>query len=86
MDPRDFPAFPAYGLPTGEDHANGEPEPTRNFPGMTLRDYFAAQALPSILQAALEGRTSPNKGENNLQSSAKAAYLVADAMLEARKA
>lgn len=45
-------------------------------PGMTLRDYFAAQAIAGILGA---------KTEINATILAKNAYFIADAMLEARK-
>lgn len=43
-------------------------------PGMTLRDYFAAQALIGLLS-----HRGPRKG------TALSAYKAADAMLEARK-
>ena len=44
------------------------------FQGMTLRDYFAAKAMQSLT----ENSTNPKE-------IAQAAYIVADAMLEARK-
>lgn len=44
--------------------------------GMTLRDYFAAKALASVSLAL-------DRGEQKLI--ANAAYMMADAMLEARK-
>ena len=48
--------------------------------GMTLRDYFAAKAMATILD--FEGvRTRP---EINSDDVTKAAYEIADAMLEAR--
>lgn len=43
--------------------------------GMTLRDYFAATALPAIL----------TNGDCPIQEVAKWAYELADAMLEARE-
>lgn len=43
--------------------------------GMTLRDYFAAKAM--------QGFCSGNS--TNTQDIAKAAYIVADAMLKARE-
>lgn len=50
--------------------------------GMTLRDYFAAQALPMLIAAYLDeakqGRTPDNP--------TVVAYVMADAMLKARKA
>jgi len=47
------------------------------FPGMSLRDYFAAAALTGIL-------ADPN-GSGHLQEVSGFAYLVADAMLAARE-
>jgi len=47
--------------------------------GMTLRDYFAAKAMPSILE-----QMDVCNG-NELKNSAWIAYQMADAMLEARK-
>ena len=48
-------------------------------PGMTLRDYFAAAALPCV---NVEGCGSPS---DNLMAIANAAYKVADAMLAERR-
>ena len=45
------------------------------FAGMTLRDYFAAKAMQSLL---------PNYGWND-ETLAKMSYEVADAMLKARE-
>lgn len=76
--------------------------------GMTLRDYFAAAALPSILSYSNEVRMKADAefSENNqihrawdkhddtmdeetlayrAMTCATAAYLIADAMLQARK-
>jgi hypothetical protein len=46
--------------------------------GMTLRDYFAGQALPLV---KVEGPASPDQ---NLKAIANAAYKIADAMLAER--
>ena len=62
------PAFPAMHF-----------DLTDNEHGMTLRDYFAAQALTGI--CANSGNTALKSAEQFAQ----AAYNVADAMLEARK-
>ena len=43
--------------------------------GMTLRDYFAAKAMQGLCAG----------NSTNAQQIAEAAYIVADAMLEARK-
>ena len=47
------------------------------YDGMTLRDYFAAKAMQAIL-------SDPDYDKED-SALAKAAYYVADAMLEARK-
>jgi len=43
--------------------------------GMTLRDYFAAQAMQGMLN-----------GTTNYENIAKFAYLMADSMMRAREA
>ncbi|CAB4159334.1 hypothetical protein UFOVP707_80 [uncultured Caudovirales phage] len=53
--------------------------PTPADPGMTLRDYFAAQALQCILV-----HSAWSRGCIQVDESALAAYKVADAMLKAR--
>jgi hypothetical protein len=61
-----FPVFPE----TANGHGSA-------FRGMTLRDYFAAKAMQSII--AINGRNiSP-------QATAGQAYEAADAMLKARE-
>ena len=60
--------------------------------GMTLRDYFAAKAIPSSIKA-LHDPASPVNWEaddevsphSDLVLAANYAYLMADAMLAARK-
>ena len=47
--------------------------------GMTLRDYFAAKAMPPMLHA------NAGRWAGNYAAYAKMAYEFADAMLEARK-
>ena len=53
---------------------DGSPIYTQQSGGMTLRDYFAAKAMQGILFECLETKDT-----------AKFAYEMADAMLEARK-
>lgn len=74
MSPNDGgPAFPApysnhhddFGDPLGDG-------------GMSLRDWFAGQALP-VMAAPLNGNTPPN------EAIAGWAYGLADAMIAARK-
>jgi hypothetical protein len=56
------------------------------YAGMTLRDYFAAQALTGaqIWDAVLNGKNAQFSG--GVEKLAEAAYAVADAMLKAREA
>jgi len=64
------PAFPCEE----QIRCNGEVCGTRKFPGMTLRDYFAAKAINEV------------GWYNNINQSAIMAYEIADAMLKAREA
>lgn len=82
----------------GSDSAEEQPAPTKPgaFPvvltdvsriqhfdvGMELRDYFAAKALQGILAHPDEGF---NESKSNADTNAKCCYMIADAMLEARK-
>ena len=47
--------------------------------GMTLRDYFAAKAMQALLS------DTDWRLDMDIEDTAKAAYMTADAMLEARK-
>ena len=61
---------PAF--PAFEFHKDyGQMMPTR---GMTVRDYFAAKAMKGLIA----------NGNTDAQQMAKAAYIMADAMLKAR--
>jgi hypothetical protein len=62
------PAFPSVG--------EGFGNPSYSAPGMTLRDWFAGQALQGLLAST--------KTSDGL-AIAKDAYILADAMLEARE-
>jgi hypothetical protein len=46
-------------------------------PGMTLRDWFAGQAMAGLVSYVVEGATFENVAED--------AYKAADAMLKARE-
>jgi hypothetical protein len=48
--------------------------------GMTLRDYFAAKAMQAILSTMAQGIRP-----NDVPLMASDCYMVADAMMEARK-
>jgi hypothetical protein len=63
------PAFPTIGAGVGDDT------------GMTLRDYFAAKAMQSLLTTA-NGVVGTNRYEHYV---AKTAFVIADAMMKARE-
>ena len=67
------PAYPAGFYPTSD--TGPKPHP---FSGMTLRDYFAAVALPKSIELV--------ERELNEQIAADLAYRFAAAMLAAREA
>ena len=52
-------------------------------PGMTLRDWFAGQALSQVLEVMR--REPAFDPERSLLLAAKGAYIIADALLDARK-
>lgn len=53
-------------------------------PGMLLRDYFAAAAIPDAMRAVAAGQVYVPLGEQHEDAVARVAYDVADAMLAAR--
>ena len=72
------PAFPNEGF-------NGWGEPQQ---GMTLRDYFAAKAMPQVMNEWRDDRENNDASatfESDAQLVANDCYSMADAMLEARK-
>jgi hypothetical protein len=66
------PAFPSFDYITQDGRENPK--------GMTLRDYFAAKAMQSILARA------DNRFTTTLDFVGGKAYQYADAMLKAREA
>lgn len=52
--------------------------------GMTLRDYFAAQALPQVVALTANGTFNAPSGNATQADIAKAAYAIADAMIAER--
>lgn len=73
------PAFSGTHLenvPIGGPGWSSETTVERKHLGMSLRDWFAGQALPGIVELFRI---------NSAQEAASMAYKVADAMLEARK-
>ena len=96
------PAFPAGAIrktrqrpnDPGSDFVVSDMTEPRNA-GMTLRDYFAAKAMQSLLATWDQSSEFPcnidaspaSDGDSDSPSSymARAAYIYANAMLEARK-
>lgn len=71
------PAFPGVAHYTGATHSEG----------MSLRDWFAGQALPSALSALVPRRvTAETTAEQDAEMVARACCFAADAMLAARDA
>ena len=66
-------AFP-FSETFQDDHGNVEVKYTNE--GMTLRDYFAGQALSNLIMTGVRG------GANHI---ALQAYEIADAMLKSRE-
>lgn len=64
------PAYPVQSIYVEDQDTNSR--------GMSLRDYFAGQAIQALLREA-----NPKDGMWHLE--ANAAYEIADAMLKARK-
>lgn len=70
------PAFPAVKIISG-DHYN--PPIKTHYPGMTLRDYFAAAALQGQIN-----NTLPISSDEGRRLIAERAYRLADVMLKER--
>lgn len=73
-----FPRIDVEHVPSSYGH--GAHCETDNLPGMSLRDYFAAQAMAAYL-------TSPATAQdatNNAAKTSEWAYIQADAMLQER--
>ncbi len=73
---------PAYPHTNPNWNVNGDPRP--EIPGMSLRDWFAGQALAGILAGGFAD-TIPHDDVNGGGDAAFFAYRYADAMLQARK-
>ena len=69
-----FPDLPESAFPSTFQSMSPEPQQVHRW-GMTLRDYFAAKAMQVFLA----------NDETSMGEDAQDAYMVADAMLEARK-
>lgn len=64
-----------------DDGGNVFPTPEGYYGGARMRDYFAAAALPGVIQSC--GRDTMN-GVQPEQYFAQKAYAIADAMIEMR--
>ena len=76
-------AFPIIAYST--DESTGKGTTYEVYGGMTLRDYFAAKALPTIytvIHKECEARGWPEGWRNGIANSA---YRMADAMLKERE-
>ena len=78
MDPKSITAFPASYYTDDGEWAKRD--------GMTLRDYFAAQAINGLMAMIAAGKhdLSHLDGSTQEERLAVAGYRVADAMLAAR--
>lgn len=68
-----------FAFPKMEVAVNGNNTSTASGPGMTLRDYFAGQALVGLLSDCVKAKIDPD------DATAIAAYGYADAMLKERE-
>ena len=76
LDEGGFPAFPAWEL-------NGHGVPEMTCFGITIRDYFAAKAMQSMIGTHHESEMRGYAGWR--EEFAAEAYRFSDAMLKARK-
>ena len=77
------PAFPVSTRPcvTEDGHGHQDSESAWQFSGMTLRDWFAGQALVGLLYLLKDQQI-----EDYATATTAEAYRLADAMLRAREA
>ena len=80
MENINAPAFPVSSSSIN-GHQNGVN--TYQFTGITIRDYFAAKIVASLLQTASGAHVGVSYPEQN-KNFALAAYALVDAMMEAR--
>jgi hypothetical protein len=67
-----------YAFPSGHNPKTGTQES-----GMTLRDYFAAKAMPAVISDWLKSNDF-DYANGDAEKIARDVYLIADAILEAR--
>lgn len=56
-----------------------------NLPEMTLRDYFAAQAMAALMSTYWEDSDLYSSGREIIQCQVESAYEYADAMIKQRE-
>ena len=76
-------AFPCDSIVERDDngHMHGKEVSSA---GMTLRDYFAAKAMQAFITGAMSDGTPLRTMDGDDKVAAKAAYIIADAMLKER--
>ena len=75
---------PAFPQPVINETGRDRYQTVGMIPGMSVRDHFAAAALPLVFQILKEGQEAIEKGDG-ISLFAKVAYALADAMLEQRR-
>ena len=80
------PAFPCEVGQASDGHTIQTGNMQWMQPGMTLRDYFAAKAMQSVLDGSWPDlHLKPKQHLSPIENSAVFAYEIADAMLKARE-
>lgn len=77
------PAFPHPNPDYAQDY--GRRDRTPPFGGMSLRDWFAGQAIPALISSVGIAKVAEQRGVTVSELVARAAYQYADAMLKARE-
>ncbi|NMX92031.1 MULTISPECIES: hypothetical protein [unclassified Pseudomonas] len=79
---------PAFARPFSKNGEYSDSQQNRSQEGMSLRDYFAAQALQGQMQREKDfGKTVREQGFSKYAAHiAETSYQLADAMLAARSA
>jgi len=73
---------PAFARPF---HMSASGDWSNEQEGMMLRDYLAAKAMPAILQEMVKEYRRDDNFTQQIKKVSGASYIVADAMIKARK-
>jgi len=81
---------PAFPIPVAMcQNVNGEAividSQDRCVGGLSLRDYFAAKAMAAMIDSSVHSESFADFHDGSAQTYAAKAYIMADAMLLARK-